>query len=468
MIKILRSEKIDGIYEKVDLIFKLLFLSVSLLSYNSFAHGTPITSVLIVIMVAFAGLLLIYKLFNWRHFIKNRFLWLIFAFLASYALSTLVNYKYGLWEPLKTAVWISMQYLLLFATDDRKTVNGYKKQLNTVFAFYSVYIVFANIVSLFLLIIRYSSEKSDFKTYGGAIAGFTRGRLWGVYTDPNVGAVMTVIAVFIAIYFLSIASKKWQKTGLIISIIINFLYISFADSRTSFVAIAVAGTVAMYMLLFIKKSVKKPALRQVMCLSLALLITFGCLVSLKLVKTGYKRGYELLMQALQASDEEMEQFESAFDSRENDISSDVSNQRFDLWGASIEMFLKTPVVGTSFENFAAYAKENIPESFLIKDKEVPFDRFHNMLFDILAAQGIIGIAIFLTLAATSGITAVKRTIKSLKTENAVLYICMLGLLLTALCGAMFTSDLVYINTPVAAIFWYALGIILIKPEKKGV
>ena len=41
-----------------------------------------------------------------------------------------------------------------------------------------------------------------------------------------------------------------------------------------------------------------------------------------------------------------------------------------------------------------------------------------------------------------------------------------GALFVILCGAMFVSDIFYINTPTAAVFWYLLGHAL-APEKTG-
>lgn len=468
MIEIKLKTKVDQIYDKADLIFKLLFLSISIFSYNAFTHGTIITTVLIPLTTALAGALLLYKILNWRHFTNNRFFWLIFAFMASYALSALFNYKYGVIGSVKTAAWIGMQYLLLFVTDTRKSFEYYKKQLRTIFGFYLSYIIIANIISLIFLFIRYSSATSSVKPYKeGLLAGFLRGRLWGVYTDPNVGAVMTVIAILISIYFISVVNKKWQKIVLICSMVVNYLYIVFSDSRTAFVAIAIVATLITYLFLLIKKPIQKPALNRIFSIFLALIVSVTCLYSVTLVKFGYKQALDFSLNRPDSSftEEEKQQIENQFDSRENDISSDISNKRFSLWTASTEVFLDTPIFGTSFANFGAYCQKNLPENYLYVSG---FDRFHNMLFDILAAQGILGVITFLTLAAISGITAIKHLILNLKTKNATLYIAMLGILLTALCGAMFTSDLVYINTPIAAIFWYVLGIIVIKSKKEEI
>lgn len=461
---LVNSKKIDLIYDKADTVFKLLFLTISLFSYNSFITGNSIVSVIIAITTVLAGLLFIYKLFNWRSFIGNRFLWLIIAFMVSYGISAVVNIKYGIWDSIKTAVWMGMQYFLLFTVDTRKSIEDYKKQLRLISGFYWVYIFLANIVSLWLLIIRYSSRTSSFKP-NASLAGFVWGRLWGVYTDPNVGAVMSIIAVIISLYFLFTVKKKWQKILLICGMVIDFFYITFSDSRTGIVAIVVAFGTVSYLLISLKKLSLKSVSNQVISISLALLIVGGCIVSTKLINVGYKEALNIALKySSSVSEEEKDEIETQFDSRENDIKSDISNNRFGLWGTAIKTFLHSPIVGISFENAPIYTEKNLPDVELIGTKA--FDRYHNMFFDVLVGQGIIGILIFLALSVLAGITAIKNLKENLDKKNKALYICLFGMLLAAICAAMFASDLVYVNTPIAAIFWYILGLILIKPAKE--
>ena len=77
-----------------------------------------------------------------------------------------------------------------------------------------------------------------------------------------------------------------------------------------------------------------------------------------------------------------------------------------------------------------------------------------------------GLALFIALGAWAGIVAIKAVQKNLYGKENIFYIMAFSVLLAALCGSMFVSDLVYVNSPTATIFWYLLGVILIKPEKE--
>ena len=71
--------------------------------------------------------------------------------------------------------------------------------------------------------------------------------------------------------------------------------------------------------------------------------------------------------------------------------------RSDIWKSAIEVFLTSPVVGVSHNNVLAYVYDNVPNSYLVTNDHMDFDSMHNVFFDILVGQGVIGLAIYLAM-----------------------------------------------------------------------
>ena len=102
------------------------------------------------------------------------------------------------------------------------------------------------------------------------ILGFLWNRLWGVYSDPNYGAVFSAITIIMSLYFYKDA-KKPLKALYIINIILQICYIAFSDSRTGMVSLFCALLVYVYLTALRSKKLeaKKAFARGVICVLLA-------------------------------------------------------------------------------------------------------------------------------------------------------------------------------------------------------
>lgn len=425
-------------------------------------------SVFVLLSTALAGVLLIYRLINWKHFIHNKFLWLALAFLVSYGISMVWNMRYGIATPVKTMAWMGMQYLLLFATDDRKKLCDHKKQFHILSGVYIAYMFIAAAISISFLFTKYSNI-AELKTEAGVMyikSGFVWGRLWGVFTDPNYGSVMATIALLLSLYFILNSKRIAVKIIMGINIALQVIYVCFSDSRTGLVAICVSVGVATYCLLFTRKFKFGLVAKNAVCILMALVVVIGYVGLSSGMKDGYNKIIQTKINSVIEDEGEEEEFEEQLVGREQDLENDISNRRFDLWGASFEILGSSPVVGVSFNNIQKYTLDNFPENYLVNNDHGKFDNYHNVLFNILAGQGLLGLALFIALGAWAGIAAIKAVQKNLYGKENIFYIMAFSVLLAALCGSMFVSDLVYVNSPTATIFWYLLGVILIKPEKE--
>ena len=72
------------------------------------------------------------------------------------------------------------------------------------------------------------------------VTGYTWDRLWGVYTDPNYGAVFSVIGFILAVLFI-FQQKGIKKLFYVIAALLNLGYVTYSDSRTGEIAFVLCG-----------------------------------------------------------------------------------------------------------------------------------------------------------------------------------------------------------------------------------
>lgn len=91
---------------------------------------------------------------------------------------------------------------------------------------------------------------SPSEKYGDVnMGGLYFGRLWGLYSDANVGAVVCCVSIFLIAY-LAISSKKLKVVLPLIAISIQLLFVSLSGSRSAIVALFVTTFVIVCLILF--------------------------------------------------------------------------------------------------------------------------------------------------------------------------------------------------------------------------
>lgn len=473
---LLRNAKIDRAFDWIDLIYKVIFLIFGFFSFNSMIAGRGIMSIFVVLTTGLAGMLLLYRLFNWRHFVHNAVLWILIAFLISYGVSLALNYQYGVVNQIKLMVWMGMQFLLLFASDDRKRTADHKKVFYVLAVTYLVYMFLACLISLVMMAFQYG-EIMEVQTDAGVsqmITGFVWGRLWGVFTDPNYAATTASVAVILSLYLFSAFKNTFMRVFLTVNIVVQVIYISFSDSRTGLVAMFLGIGVYFFCWMMTKRKkikIRSAVLRSAVCVVAAVAVAGSCLVVIDAVKVGYntiiisQTGTE---EPGNPSDPEEETPpEKELVGREQDLENDFSNRRFDLWEASLEIIADRPVFGVSYLNLMQYTEDHFPENYLVNNDHGKFGNYHNMLFNIAAGQGLLGLAIFIAAGAIAGIKSIKRVSKEIDEPDGMFYIAAFSVAVTLLSSSMFVSELVYVNSANATIFWYLAGILVAKNRNEA-
>lgn len=450
------------IFDIFELVFKISFLFYGLASFNSFLTHTKLISLLLLSVTVSAGITLIYRLINFRYFIHNKMLWLSFAFLASYIVSFILNLRYANINGFKTLAFMGMQFCLLLATDERKKFEEYKNELKLILRIFSVYMMISALASIILMLCGYSNiTKRNGQTI---LSGFVWGRLWGVFTDPNFASVLAVISIIISLYAVSLHKKAIWRAINIINIILQALYISFSDSRTGIVVAFIAVALYVYLRLSAINFKKEKFLKNFICISMAAAIGFLGVFSFKIINKVYNKTIYSI--ARDESEEKKEETLEKFTvGREQDIEHDISNRRFDLWESAVETVKMRPIFGVSFESITDFVEENLPDTYLVNNDHGKFNNYHNVLFNILVGQGIVGIIIFFVMVVYSGISLIKTVYNSYGTKDYLLCSLILTVLVAVLASSMFVSEIVYVISVNMMLFWYLLGIMLLKSRE---
>ena len=168
----------------------------------------------------------------------------------------LVNWKYGYIGNIKGGMWMTFQFFLLYLMETEEQENKYIHELKVLSSVLIIYTFVCSFLGVLMTIFSYGG-RFNFEDGTGTFYGFIWGRLWGCYTDPNHGALITAVAVFLAIYLFQSTQKIILKIILSISIIINYLYLVFSDSRSAKISFTIGCMVWFYWFLRGRKKEQK-------------------------------------------------------------------------------------------------------------------------------------------------------------------------------------------------------------------
>lgn len=443
--------------------FKVYYLIYILLAFNAFVNETTAmgwaTNLLAVFGIAAALCMLI----RFRTYIKVWNIWLIAAFLVSYILSSLMNYRYGVGDNVKELIWLVLSMAVLYASCAVCSVEEMKREFSVLASLWVIFCTVVNFVSITMVV--WGREYGITVTRGGQsvgfkVVGFKWGRLWGMYDDPNHGAAIAIAALLLAFYLFLTVKRRSARVLLIFSMVVQFLYIVLSDSRTGTVMLGASGFLWTAILVYRKVRDKEGSQIK----KLAVCCCFGILTAAVLAGGSYgcKQQYNLIDSKIEAllpkkPNTDKDKKPTGQVGREEDLLQDASNGRVSIWLSGLEIAKTSPVYGVSFRNMTAYAEENLPDTYLVNNPEnAKYDSLHNSVMDILVSQGAIGILIFLAIVVNT-IRLMKKKISSVRTEDQDFAAACFITAAVMGAGSLFLSMVFYLNAPQTYIFWLCFG-----------
>ncbi|MBP5618109.1 MAG: O-antigen ligase family protein [Clostridia bacterium] len=437
--------------DRAEVLFQSLFLIVGFLQYSSLTADLKIISYVQWPTLALGGVLVLLRLWRWKCYVKTPGLWLLLAFALSYAISSVVNLKYGWYENFRFLVFLGFQIVLLFPYDG-------SRELSSAFSRWEkagwLFLAGTGLLSLLSFVFFFAGYVKIMKQENGPYyhIGFANGRLFGAYWDPNIAAVMAVMASVLAFYFILKYRALWLRILLGISIFLQLMYIEFSDSRTGKVCLAVAVLVAGY-LCMLRRNRDMKAWRQHL---LACVVAVATAVVVLLTVTAGGKLYNAVVAAAGPSSSQSQVGDKEL-GREGDVASDVSNRRFDIWESAFDLFKTTPVVGTSHGNIVPYAEENLPDTYILTNDHMVFYTMHNVFVDVMVSQGAVGLLLFLSAGVWIFAAILRRMRALLYGEHGYAVALAFAIAVTAVASSLFMTELVYVITPLTLLFWISVG-----------
>lgn len=446
--------------------FKLYYLIYVLLAFNAFINESVLMSRATDVLAVFGIIVALCMLTQFRTYIKVWNVWLILAFLLSYVISSLLNYRYGIADNIKELIWLLLSMAVVYASSAICQISEMKKEFALFSVIWVVYCTVVNLVSVSMVVwgreynvyLVKNGQPDGYKT-----VGFKWGRLWGMYDDPNHGAAIAIAAMLLAFYLFLTVRKKVVRILLVVSMVIQFLYLVLSDSRTGMVMLAASGFLWTAFLAYRRKSCKEESRRKRLVKSICL----GILASLVLAGGAYgcKQQYNLIDSKVEAllpkkpspGINNNNNIVSGQVGRADDLVQDASNGRLYIWASGLEITETSPIFGVSFRNMTAYAQDKMPETYLVNNPEnAKYDSLHNSVMDILVSQGVVGILIFLAIVVNT-VRLMKKKTSSVTAEDQDFAASCFITAVTMGAGSLFISMVFYLNAPQTYIFWLCFG-----------
>ena len=269
---------------------------------------------------------------------------------------------------------------------------------------------------------------------------------------PNHGAVISAIAVLLATWLLSVNKQKKARFFLVASIVIQIAYIILSDSRTGFLCVMLGAA----LLWVIKKLYSYSKLNWKKVVK-TILVSVLAIVVVSALKDPVQNGFGAVRNitanmSFQGTEQEIETEVG----RDEEIASDPSNRRFDIWGSSIEIFMDSPLTGVGWGTINSYAHKYLPDTYIVNNDLIEFKAMHNVVFDVLAGQGLIGIFIFIGIIINTVIFIVKRFRYIQKSERFFMSTLFSILVMLAM-ASLLISFIFYVNSPQSFVFWMVFG-----------
>jgi hypothetical protein len=447
-------------YEKrLELIFKICYLILVLCTFNTYLYNSFVQPVFVKITLMLGMFLIMLRLFACKKFIKMPCVILMVLFCVSFVVSTVMNRDYGMIENGKWVIWTGIQFFALYVCDIERSMESYMKEFKLAAHIMMGYSAVASCVSLGMLLTSYSEF---FETAEGEflISGFTWGRLWGVYTDPNYGAVFSVISILISITFV-IKRQGIYKLLYILCIVLNYLYVVFSDSRTGELALVIGQAIFVFFVSNKILSNKSTLFRYGVVLCTIIALGGGTLAGVRIIKKGYNEVLAPSFTKIDVKKEQKktnEQNEEKKDQirrelgRKQDLEEDVSNGRFELWGSAVEVWKTSPIYGVGYSTFIPYAKEHTPNTYAVNNNVGEYSSMHNAFMNTLVYQGAAGFVILLILSCYMAWYVVVPIYKG--TDEKYWYLSsMLASVAAVVVSMMFLLEGMYTLSPGSFVLW---------------
>ncbi len=503
MLKLLKKE---SLYSNMRIGYIIVLIVYSLARQNVTALQPYLMSdILNLLVIGVAGLLVLWDVVIFRNIWKTKYIWLLAAFGVLTVISSVIGFKYGYVENIKTLANLFIQFCLLFVVGARKNRRELEKDFRIISTAVSAIWLIAVAVSVYMYFadITYTANRYLWGDTTVIPQGFVHEhmgavvmRLWGVFVDPNFASAISIALIAMSLYSVVSSKNKGIRAFHIINIIFQYLYVVLSNSRMGLLALCLSTLAGGWYYSFFILGGKKfnVIIKEIFAVIMAVVCVAVCYGSVMLTKTvlPYIRlGIEYTAEFIGGEDESTtEPEESTTEPEESTIlpeettltgeeestteeitteeattektvdkldrqdilvKDDISNGRFGLWMEGLKtVFKENPVLGVGPRNYHSAAKE-IDDSTRISTGY----SIHNSYIELLMGNGIVGalvLVLFLMLCAKDIIILRYKNPRKAKTIGFL----AAGMINLLACG-MFIACLFYTLSGATIILFMFLG-----------
>lgn len=449
-------ERLKQNYEEItELVFKVCYLFLTLATFITVIYASPVQPLLVKVSLVLGMVLILIRVIRIRKYAKMPCVILMVLFCLSFLFTTVMNRQYGITENGKWVIWTGIQFFALYVCDVERDPAKYRREFRILS---HIMIVSSSLAALAGIVQLFQVYSGTVVTSEGEeiITGYMWGRLWGVYTDPNYGAVFSVIAITLSLLFFFL-KKGPVKVAYVLSIILNFVYFVFSDSRTGEIAFVVS--IGFFLFIYLRN--KKESAGKLVKIGIPLIVIL-CTMAVafggrQIMKTEYSQYYAVVMtERAKAQEKPQVKPQDATAQREQNIQEDVSNGRFALWQSAVEVWETSPVYGAGYATFVPYTKDHVPDTYAVNTGGSDYTSMHNTFFNTLAFQGIIGAVLFVLIVLRI-LTYVFFPVVRSRGEEAAEYAAMMSCVGAVAVSMMFLLEGIYTNSPGSFALWVFTG-----------
>ncbi|MDO4987071.1 MAG: glycosyltransferase [Candidatus Saccharibacteria bacterium] len=395
---------------------------------------------------------------------------LLILFYISYLITAIFVTLYNPVGLIKTAIWTAFYLFFAFNYKLHQNLKNINYEIKQFFIYIVIIISLINLANLVLLLLGISTKIVSPLTNSEILIGYAPwGRFYGLFYDPNYASVVCTCAILFSVYLIQHSKSLLTRILLALANVLQLTYMLAGQSRTGFIALGV-GLVCYIVITLVTKTFKtipKNRFLSGIILSIVTILLPLGIIKLPVLIHQASQSARSTYQTTDTTQEDDQDLPSditisdvktpILKLQRTDNRGDISNRRFDIWKSGFEIFSYSEtnkVLGVGHSNVVDYAKDRIPETYIVNNSFQDFDAFHNALIDLLVSQGLLGFFIILIIIIYLIYLAIK--------NHAVLakypLVTPLFSALIAICASsMFVSEIFYINNCCTFIFWVLLG-----------
>lgn len=513
----------------IAIVFKVVYLLLALLSFNSLIANMPVVTYAAYVVAVFGLLVLAGRVIQYRRFEEMPLLPVLGFFLASFIVSAVLSARYGIMENVQGFIWITLEFCCLYACDIRQSNTSLRRDLSIFAVVFIAYTMIASLVGIYMGLVNYQ-DGFEVRYMVRNLLGIFQGRLYGLYSDPNYGAVYGLISIAFSWWIFLLRRSGLRGFVAVANTLVQGVYIGLTGSRTGvYGAIFLVFLIAFLFIIRYTKD-KQGALGK-RSVRVALSIALSCCLSV-CVYAGFK-GVERVYLALVPTTQQIlpfpvengffeskikiyespetirqrelaEQKEKAAQIAQNaglDDDADVDSPSADsnrtkeelatqgIGEDKIGLSARVDVDGNDYSNGRFSIWKSGLEIFLLSPlvgvshrhiadfaaEYLPatyivqegYTTMHNVFVDAMVSQGILGL-VPLLIFIVLGIRAIVQGLILCRGDDYYRAVLLVGILASIAFSALFYSEILYINTVGSVVFWTVLGYVMVHFKAAGV